>query len=221
LTDERNAGEYLVRNLSAGGALLEHGPPIRPGTDIHLVLQGPGVDNVSIDGVILREGRISDRSLALAVGFRGLGPGKQDSIQRLVLRALEQVSASAVLVVHPVPTVLVAIARELHALGRRVALAVTPLEIIRWLSDPDARIEAILVTWPYDEEHGAEMLSFLRDEFPHIRRIALCESTAPGEQLLPLFGNVDALLNAQWTRSNLKVALQGIFPGMEKPMKTA
>jgi hypothetical protein len=55
------------------------------------------------------------------------------------------------------------------------------------------------------------MLNFLRDEFPHIRRVALCESTARGEQLLPLFGNVDALLNAQWTRSNLKVALQGIF----------
>jgi hypothetical protein len=190
--------------------LLAHGPPVRPGTRIHLVLNGPGVNARLFDGVALREHATQDRASSLAIEFCDLSGEQKDCIQALVLSAMQQASAPAVLVVHRTPMGFVAITRELHVLGRRVILAMTPLETVRWLSDPETHITVILVAWPPDAEHGTEMLRFVREEFPEVRRIALRQGSAEGEQVLPSSGDVDAVLDAPWTHSELKAVLQGM-----------
>jgi hypothetical protein len=191
---------------------LTDGPQLRPQTRVRVVLEGPGVTDLSLEGVSLSEHATLDRVSPTALEFIDPNVRQQEFILELVLCALERASTPAALVCHRCPMCCVAAAKELDMLGWRVVLAMTPLGCIRWLSDPDVRTEAILFALPPDAENGTEMLSFVRNEFPEVRRIALRRQSDDGVQQLPPAGYADVVLNEPWTHSELKAALHGIFP---------
>src|SRR5262245_27224481 len=95
LGEEDWRAEYLVRNLSAGGALLLHGPAIRVGTQIRVLLHG--VHRESFNATVLRCGKILKGVVAVAVKFDGLSADVEDRIQRLVLEELERPRQPSVL----------------------------------------------------------------------------------------------------------------------------
>jgi hypothetical protein len=208
-TENGKVGDYLVRDLSSGGALFTHGPPIPVGTALQAILVGQGVDGLSLRCIALRSDDGLDGSSRVAVEFRTLPSSIQDLLQDLVLRALDRAKDPAVLLVHRRPLLLASLAEDLVAAGRWVFLATTPLETIRSLCDLDATIEAILVDQSHDPSFGRAILELVKDDFPAVRRIALCAGTTKNEIARTLATvHANDVLDVPWTPSGLEAALE-------------
>jgi hypothetical protein len=207
-TETGKVGDYLLRDLSAGGALFTHGPTIPAGTLLRVILVGHGVEGLSLRGVVRRSEGGTDDTSNVAVEFRTVAPSIEDLLQKLVLRALEQVDDPAVLAVHPKPLVLASLAGDIVELGRRIILATTPLETVRWLCDLETTVHAILVDQSHDPSFGRAILDLAKEEFPGVRRVALCEGTSK-EELGQLLTAADAneVLDIPWTPSGLEASL--------------
>lgn len=207
-TEDAKAGEYLVRDISAGGALFTNGPSIPRDTLLRAVLVGRGVEGLSLRGVVKRCESGPNGASSVAVEFQALPSKLEDVLQNLVLRALDHEHEPTVLVVHPKPLVLAALAADIAALGMRVVLAMTSLTTIRWLCDLETIIQTVLVDQSHDPDFGRQILSLAREEFPGIRRVALCEGTTKDEIVRTLANaEVDEVLDVPWTPSGLKVTL--------------
>jgi hypothetical protein len=201
-------GDYLVRDLSAGGALFTNGPSIPAGTSLRVILVGHSVEGLALPCVARRsEGGAGDAS-NVAVEFREVPPTVQDLLQRLVLRALEQLDDPAIVAVHPKPLVLASLAGDIVELGQRIILATTPLETVRWLCDLETTVQAILVDQSHDPNFGRAILHLAKEEFPAVRRIALCEGTSKDELVQTLAAvDADDVLDVPWTPSGLAASL--------------
>jgi len=80
------ANEYAVEDLSAGGALLTCGPPIRVGRNVRLVLRVLGFAPIAVDAKVLRR---ADRPRdGVAVAFIDVEAAVEDLIQDVVLASL-------------------------------------------------------------------------------------------------------------------------------------
>jgi hypothetical protein len=80
------ANEYAVEDLSAGGALLTCGPPIRVGRNVRLVLRVLGFQPIAVDAKVLR--RADGLRDGVAVAFVDLEAAVEDLIQDVVLANL-------------------------------------------------------------------------------------------------------------------------------------
>jgi hypothetical protein len=80
------ANEYAVEDLSAGGALLTCGAPIRVGRNVRLVLRVLGFPPIAMDAKVLR--RADGPRDGVAVAFIDLEAAVEDLIQDLVLATL-------------------------------------------------------------------------------------------------------------------------------------
>jgi hypothetical protein len=210
-SDDARCGDYLVQNLSAGGALLTHGPPIPAGAMLRVLLVGPSAGGLSVNCVALRTGTTADGASTIAVRFTDVPAKIQDVLQNAVLRAIERSKDPAVLVAHPRPLFLASLAKALVARRRRVILAVTPLEIIRWLCDPETKVEVMVVD---PSERSLDILDFVREEFPEVRRVTLHEALPTAQLPAELtFRRVDAILEVPWSPSRLELALGWVRRG--------
>src|SRR4051794_36597068 len=88
LADEQYLGSFLLKNLSAGGALLLGDTRLTPGREVRLLLHARGVHLMSIRATVVRQDDGRDR--AFAVRFEGLRPTQQDQLQSIVLGELER-----------------------------------------------------------------------------------------------------------------------------------
>jgi hypothetical protein len=68
-----------------------------------------------------------------SVEFRAVGQAQQGVLHDLVISALGREHEPGVLVFDARPTFLASLARDLTVLGRRVVLAMTAIEVIRYL----------------------------------------------------------------------------------------
>ena len=80
------ANEYAVEDLSAGGALLTCGAPIRVGRNVRVVLRVLGFPPIAVDAKVLR--RADDPRDGVAVAFIDLEAAVEDLIQDVVLSTL-------------------------------------------------------------------------------------------------------------------------------------
>lgn len=207
--DGRKIGDYLLQNLSAGGALLINGPPLVVGAPLFLVLQGACGTPFRVGGVVLRSELNVDLGPTAAVAFRGSTQAQQDLLQDLVLRALECEHSPGVLVFDHRPYFLALMTRDLVALRRRVILAMTELELVRCLSNEEACLSAVVVDLARDPMSAFETLDVVRHCFPGARRIAAC-ALAYRQELAQALARTHAqsIIDVPWTRDELSSALQ-------------
>lgn len=176
-------GRFVVQDLSASGALLTGSRPLDPGTRVRVVLRFPDCDHVTLDARVQRAGRATAGVASIAVAFRHRSDATEDLIQREALAALLRSTHPAVLFVSDSDTARREVAARLEGLGRAVLTAATPLDALRWLEDPDARVDTVIVSQSLRVPGALTLLAFLAEEYPEIRRILLSEAAAPPRDL--------------------------------------
>ncbi len=90
LAGNRNAGTFLVENLSAGGALLVGDPLVCIGQRVKLLLSLVTRPVLSLMAEVIRRGERSSGEMTFVIEFRNVPASGQDRIQRTVLAALER-----------------------------------------------------------------------------------------------------------------------------------
>jgi CheY-like chemotaxis protein len=172
-------GSYIVENLSLGGAYLSGGPAVRSGEAVKLILelpQGP----VEVRGMVLRSEQKA-RDAALAVRFDPPARRAREAIGTAVGAALEAAARDSA--TRAEPTVLVvddsllvreALTRDIRCAGWEVASFSTSLDALDFLDRPGSSIRVALIDL-MGMRDGSDLLTFLADERPAIRRVLLSE----------------------------------------------
>jgi CheY-like chemotaxis protein len=93
-----------------------------------------------------------------------------------------------------------ALARDLRCFGWEAACFSTPLDALTFLDRPEAQIRVALIdhTGP---SHARDLLSFLADERPAIRRVLMRDGHPPAGDLAS--ASADAVLPKPWDHEAL------------------
>lgn len=221
LMDNACVGHYLVRNLSASGALLLGGPILPEKSQCRLVLQGPGVGLLRLSGYTVR-GAVTEGETGMAVRFRDLPSELEEQLRSVVQDAFDHRFSPSTLVVDADIGALAGLAEDLGRLGHRTILAITPLEAVRWLCDLETIVEVAVVSTGGVSGNGADLLAFIGEEFPAIHRV-LIHGELPGQELLALYGEsgARACVRRPYTTEALAMALLTHRPSRRSPSRRA
>jgi CheY-like chemotaxis protein len=205
-------GSYIVENLSWGGTYLSGGPAVREGEEVKLILELPR-GPVEVRGHVLRS-EAQARDAAIAVRFHEPARKAREAIGVAVGEALERAAEDSS--VRPEPTVLVvddsllvreALTRDLRCFGWEAACFSTPLDALTFLDRPESRIRVAFI------DHGGpsrarDLLTFLADEKPAIRRVLMSEANGrPLDELPGPSPRADAVLSKPWDHESLARAI--------------
>ena len=172
----QRTGTYLVTNLSAGGALLEGTNLVNVGETLDLAIELPDRPPILVKGRVVRTEIEAGGDVRIAVAFVELPIDSEAALRTLVteeIRASRARGEAFVLVVDPDPSSREQFEKELAQRSRNVATAAFFLNALYWLQDPNVRIEVAFVEVVSSTDEGTDLLRFLRDEFPWIRRVAI------------------------------------------------
>ena len=166
-----------------------------------------------IEAEVVRRERLPSGEQSFAVAFRNLAPEIEDALQNLALLALESAvakTAETILVLMNGPSpVVVALENDLHSLGHGVVVAVTPLDALSLMSSDAHRIVGVIVGCDLAHAESLGFLSFLKDAYPHIRRLALPGDSRPAQlERAIATGMVQAVLGRPWDIDVLSEALR-------------
>ena len=176
------AGQCLIEDLSIGGARITGAPGLVIGEVVRLLLQLPGRRPFSMDGRIARQ--LPD--LGTVIGRYGLsfarisGPAQRDLDATVAALQLTPAAPEAVvLVVDDSPRMCSALVHDLNEMGRKGIAVTTPLDAIEWLLDVGSHIDAAFVDVMLGAASGCDLLSFLADEYPQVRRVLMADPLHP------------------------------------------
>lgn len=167
------SGQYKVRDLSSGGCLLsgvltQH----PPGCHVEVMLHLPQHNSL---GVTARVRRVFGDSMALS--FEHATPRAEGCIQDLVLQAFATLRAHGdnfvALIIDPCPTTRSAFMQQLRALGQPVIGVATALDAVQLLMEQAERVDCAFIQSPSSQVPSFELLEFLAQQHPHIRRVSL------------------------------------------------
>jgi CheY-like chemotaxis protein len=208
-------GSYIVENLSLGGAYLSGGPAVRAGEAVKVILELPR-GPTEVRGVVLRS-EPKARECALAVRFEQPSRRTLETIAAAVAGALDAAARDSS--TRPEPTVLVvddsllvreALTRDIRCAGWEVASFSTSLDALDFLDRPTSCIRVALIDL-LGTRDGSELLTFLADERPSIRRVLLADQARPVPASLDtLAARADAVLAKPWDQETLARTLQPI-----------
>jgi CheY-like chemotaxis protein len=156
--------------------------------------------------VVRTEGGSADK-FSIAVAFRDLSAETENFIQEEVLAELKRTRSlvpPTILVLDENPGDRDALGRDLEALGHRVLLASMPLDALRWLHDQHVHVEIAFVDRSLERANCLEMLAFLADDSPDVRRVLMCPTA---EVPADLAASAHAILLKPWRRELLINAL--------------
>ena len=208
------SGVYLVKNLSAGGALLLGDARWTGGEQVTVLLHLPGRTPLSLRAEVLRR-RLSDaRESLFAIAFKQVPSELEDILQKVVRAALEshrEAPPHEVLVIDDSSEVRRALQRDLRALGECAVLAATPLDAVDCL-DQTRNIDTAIVDLRLGHADGLEFLCFLAEGHPSVRRVLMSGNIRPSQlELAIVSGRAHAVLEKPWNRKSLA---QVIMPGL-------
>jgi len=210
LTATRYVGTYLVRNLSAGGALFVGDALLAVGERIRILLRIAGLPPISLEAEIVRTEHREFGERFFAAVFRSVPAPVEDTLQRLVTRHLEnqRESPSPVFVLDDSHEMCVALGRDLLTLGRQAVTATTPLDAITRLHAGQVSMDTVIVDARFGQADGIDFLSFLADDQPLVRRILMSSDFHSGQlDLAQASTRAHALLVKPWDQETLAVAL--------------
>jgi CheY-like chemotaxis protein len=200
-------GSYIVENLSWGGLYLSGGPAVRAGEDVKVIVELPR-GPVELRGVVLRSDSQA-RDCALAVRFNEPSRRAREIISTAVAEALQRVAEDSS--VRPEPTVLVvddsllvreALTRDIRCFGWETACFSTPLDALTFLGRPESCIRVALIDHA-GPARGRDLMAFLADERPTIRRVLLSARGYLDGDLATLGSRADAVLTKPWDPETL------------------
>ncbi|MGC4089195.1 MAG: PilZ domain-containing protein [Polyangiaceae bacterium] len=184
-TNDRHAGDFIVRDLSASGALLVNGPRLVAGVDCTLLLKVPGLGPLRLFAHIVHTTTLGNERHAVGVRFTQMPPPVAEGLRELVEQELERRAQPSVLVADDDLARLSDLAEDLADLGERPLLALTPLEAVHWLCDPDTTVQLALLSDQLHQQTHSGLFDFVRAEFPGVRAVLL-RDTLPREELREL-----------------------------------
>jgi CheY-like chemotaxis protein len=201
-------GAYLVENLSQGGAFLSGGPAVRPGMVVKVVFQLPR-GRIDVTGTVLRS-EPQPRDCSLAVSFNWVSVPARKAIDAAVAEALASGARDSAF--RPEPTVLVvddsvlireSLTRDIRSAGREPVAFSTSLDALDFLHRPQSLIQVALIDL-IGSSGGDDLLAFLADEHPSIRRVVMCDRDAVSDAVLARFAReVGAVLAKPWDPQTL------------------
>jgi CheY-like chemotaxis protein len=210
----RGLGEFRVINASAGGLLLEGERPAKEKVGVELRLSRKRV--VRTEAAVTR-GPTLRLGQAFALSFVNLSPDDEDALQNAVLAVLEEARTASVLIIDGNLEICHAL-RE--AIGRMGSLAFgvgTPLEAVNVLEQPNsfqvALIDVGLAGGALGLATGREVLGYMADHHPRLRRVLMAGNVPPWQvelarkALLPY--SAHDVLAKPWSDSTLARALGG------------
>jgi CheY-like chemotaxis protein len=204
-------GTFLVQDLSVGGACLMGHFTSAPGKRLHLLLQFPGKPPFSVAAEVVRHDTLGPTRERTAVTFIGLHAEQEDAIQEAIVAALERERArllATVLVISADDLSRGALEEDLHALGVEAVTVSTPLEALAWLERPGACIATVVVDVSPGAAQGLDVLDFVGENHPDIRRVVMADEVRPFRLDLALrSGRAHQVLRKPWDRSHLREAL--------------
>ena len=140
----------------------------------------------------------STERFSFAVRFRDVSAETEGLIQSAVLRAIEESrvqSEPAVLVLDESSEDRQALGQALTGLRQRAFPADNFLEALRLLQDQHLRVEVALVDVLVREASGLEVLAFLAEDFPDVRRVLMSrDADAPALRLARSSSSAHAIL---------------------------
>jgi CheY-like chemotaxis protein len=169
------------------------------GAKVRVLLELPKCEPIPLDARVVRSTRAFCQVSALAVAFRHRGDETEDWIQDAVLGALVRAQRPAVLLVDDDPCGARGLEKEIAFVGRRVVRVPTALDAVQALEDTHRRFDLSFVSAQLRSTHAREVITFLAEEYPHLRRV-LVQRRPDG---LLAGTPVDATLQAPWSRQRL------------------
>jgi CheY-like chemotaxis protein len=201
--EQSEACPVEVESLSIGGALVTG--PLRASVGERLRVT---LGSRALDARVLRiEGR-GGGSSAVALAFCDDSPAALAEVERIVLRALaRERGITSALVLDDEPGVRSALGRDLRDLGFTPRLVAAPLDLLRCLDDPALDMAVALVDLCLCQEDGTNVLTFLSEDHPRIRRTVMSGARFDDLERCVSSGQAHTLLRKPWSRSDLVRAL--------------
>jgi CheY-like chemotaxis protein len=208
-------GNFLVRDLSAGGASLVGHLEAPLGTKLTVMLQFPGKPPFPVAATVIRHD--THGAERTAVIFSDLTAEHEDAIHETITEALERERArmsATVLVLAPEGASRDALEDDLRALGVEPVGVGTPLEALSWIERPGARIATALIDVSPGASTGLDVLEFLGEHHPDIHRVAMADEVRPFRLDLALrSGRAHRVLRKPWDRRRLAEAVGAVGIG--------
>jgi len=201
-------GNFLVQDLSVGGACLMGHLQTRPGMRLTVLLTFPGRPAFSVAAVVVRHDALGPTRARTAVTFIELTAEQEDTIQEAIVAALErerQRMLATVLVISPDDDSRGALENDLRALGVEAVAVGTPLEALAWLERPGTRIATVVVDVSPGASQGLDVLDFVGENHPRIQRVVMADEVRPFRLDLALrSGRAHRVLRKPWDRRLLE-----------------
>lgn len=215
--DER-LREYIIENLSAGGALIAgEGSEDWLNAQAHLTLSFPGIRPIQVTGRVARVQTSAEGHTSIALKFEYVPAYVQDRIQSIVLRELGRWQDPSVLILHDDVSVLTRLAERIWALDQKVIFARTPLQAMHWLCNLDTNVRAILVAYRLGLGSGLDALAVVAENFRKVRRILVLDADETADVSLALEnGLACATVTEGASMEDIEHAL-----GLERPSEIA
>jgi CheY-like chemotaxis protein len=170
----------------------------------------------SIEAEVVRRKQLPSGEQSFAVAFGNLAPDVEDALQNLAVVALESgmgKKRTRVLVLDFPAYVLSAFATDVRSLGQELVSVATPLDAISLLSGDAHGIAAVVVGCDLGRTDSLGFLNFLKDSYPHIRRVVLPGDSQPTQlERAIASGAVEAVLFEPWDSESLSKVLRGRAP---------
>lgn len=204
-------GRFVVQNLSASGALLTGRRDVDIDQRVRVLLPLPGREPLVLAGRVARRASAPNQLYALAVQFRHRSPLTEDEIQEaLVMEMQRRASAAspAVLVVQESGELCGRLRGDLERLGCRVLVATTPLDAVRFVEDPEERVEQVFVDVSVGDLDGLGLMHFMAEEHPTTRRILVQGAVRPSVvELMRAASFVHGVIADPWDGDTLREAV--------------
>jgi hypothetical protein len=203
LQDGQQLGSFRVLNLSTVGALLVGHPPESGSEPLEVLVRLSTGRTVRAEAAIVREDSVESATV-FAIAFARVLPQDQDAISNVVLTALEDARDATALLVANAPELWHLLRRELGSLGYPSFAVSGREDAVRFLEAPNVLTVALVEVGANGKE-AREVLAYLADKHPRIRRIALApETRSPPREPL-----AQEMLANPWTRERLARVLVG------------
>jgi CheY-like chemotaxis protein len=209
----RMHGTFLLQDLSVSGACLVGHLETAPGSELTLIIQCPGKTPFSLNATVVRHDERGLLRARTAVSFIRLNAEQEDIIHDTIATALERERArlaATILVLAPADDGRDALETDLHELGLEAVGVATSLEALAWLERPGTRITTAVIDVSPGVATGLDMLEFLDQYHPQIRRVVMADELRPFRVDLALrSGRAHRVLRKPWDRRGLAEAMGG------------
>lgn len=176
---KQSLGAFEVLNLATHGLLLSGEPPAPAGAALEVVLPFGTGEALLLPGRLMRR-RPTRHGPTFVFTFGDLDPALATRLQARVDADVERAQTARVLVVDDSREIGDALRMQLAWLGHAAHAVTTPLEAVHVLEQPN-QVEVAIVDLVLGGADGLELLAYLAEQHPHVRRVLMSGHAPPGQ----------------------------------------